>query len=170
MHVTDVVCRRELRALCAKAAVTTGAASAECHLTLAEMVAPTMLTVKPSGLALSVVRGWLDQSEERAVGGQEREEDVVELDARPDRLGLGAKFLSHNRAMLASTTSAVEARLGKKLQQYKPDEVCRPGFGMPVVGTGGEAWRGDTTCWFVSPFSGLRGMGFRLQRTLTNQH
>jgi len=87
------------------------------------------LTVKPSGFARSVVQGWMKaQDEERAANGEvsdmeTAEEEVEEMEARQDRLGLGAKFLSHNRAMLTSTTNVVGAQLGKKLRRYQADEV-----------------------------------------------
>jgi hypothetical protein len=98
------------------------------------------LTVRPSGFARSVVQGWMNaQDEERAASGQvsdmhtEEEEELVELEARPDRLGLGAKFLSHNRAMLTSTTNAVGAQLSKKLRRYQPDEVRELGLARPLA-------------------------------------
>lgn len=109
-------------------------------LTAAIMPKPAttpQLTVRPSGFARSVVQGWMKaHAEERAASGQASDtetEEVEEMEARPDRLGLGAKFLSHNRAILTSTTNVVGARLGKKLRRYQAGEVSRLGFGLGLA-------------------------------------
>ncbi|GBG81388.1 hypothetical protein CBR_g32062 [Chara braunii] len=77
--------------------------------------------VEPSGEAQRLVEGWLRLGGSRNAGAQGREEEEGEEDeavpwnpeARPARLGLGAKFLPHSH--VAASMLSVERRLRDKL-------------------------------------------------------
>mmetsp|Transcript_24946 Transcript_24946/g.34375 ORF Transcript_24946/g.34375 Transcript_24946/m.34375 type:complete len:150 (+) Transcript_24946:95-544(+) len=73
--------------------------------------------VVPSGYALSVVERWMSStSTSSSVADDASQRESNSEATRPSRLGLGAKYLSHKKAVSASPA---EQRLGKKLQQYK---------------------------------------------------
>mmetsp|Transcript_40187 Transcript_40187/g.113794 ORF Transcript_40187/g.113794 Transcript_40187/m.113794 type:complete len:200 (-) Transcript_40187:29-628(-) len=78
----------------------------------AQDVAPE--DVVASGGALSVVQGWLGISNAAEVLASTKEELSGDLDKpRPARLGLGAKFLAHNKAV--ALTGGVEKKLARKI-------------------------------------------------------
>eukprot|EP00887_Chlorella_sp_A99_P003952 scaffold11.g3952.t1 len=80
--------------------------------------------VVASGQALSTVAGWLGIDNVDAALGQEGLQAQYEQ-ARPQGLGLGARFLPHSKAL--ALTMGVERRLKRKIEQGKDRERRRSG-------------------------------------------
>ncbi|KAL1919459.1 uncharacterized protein VTP21DRAFT_2152 [Calcarisporiella thermophila] len=76
------------------------------------------------GLARSLVSSWLPPEDDPV-----EEEVVVEEKGRPARLGLGAKFITHNEATRHLASGTFESKLKRKFEKKgKPSEdaVKRP--------------------------------------------
>eukprot|EP00873_Tetraselmis_striata_P046171 jgi/Tetstr1/466435/TSEL_010963.t1 len=69
--------------------------------------------IVPSGAALQTVQGWLGVSNAAGLLAGLKEDQAVEDGPRPARLGLGAKFLAHKKAV--ALTGGVEKRLSNKI-------------------------------------------------------
>ncbi|GBF89840.1 hypothetical protein Rsub_02544 [Raphidocelis subcapitata] len=73
------------------------------------------LEIAASHQALSVVAGWLGLSAEEALEETGAAADALFEKPRPNLLGLGAKFLSHSKAM--ETASTLDHRLKRRIER-----------------------------------------------------
>eukprot|EP00898_Chlorokybus_atmophyticus_P001357 jgi/Chlat1/2221/Chrsp17S02553 len=69
--------------------------------------------VVPSGHAYSLAQAWLDAADKAAGRTPDETVEPVEVEPRPARLGLGAKYLPHAR--VAASLGSVEKRLLSKV-------------------------------------------------------
>ena len=117
------------------------AAAMPSHTPAKQEDAADDVEVYANGVAFDVVKGWLGRAGEDLEFDQWFGVEDVDADrpARQERLGLGAKFLSHDKA--ARLTGGVHKKLGKALarsQRRRDEEEEEEERGAESAAAGGQ--------------------------------